>query len=88
METALLKYALPAIFLLAQALLVLLNQQKQRKQNGQYRYNPHLPGEAPTCQRHGELLIKHGEALARIGECAGGLEKRLDRIEGKINGMR
>lgn len=88
METALLKYALPSIFLMAQALLLLLNQQKQKRHNGQYRYNAHPPGEALTCQKHGELLQKHGEALARLEQCSEGLEKRLDRIEGKLNGAR
>lgn len=86
MEAALLKYALPSIFLLVQALLILLNLQKTKKQNGQYRYNPHPPGDAPTCVRHGDILQKHGEALARLEESTGGLKDRLDRIEGKLNG--
>lgn len=88
METALLKYALPAIFVMAQAIMILLNQQKQKKQNGQYRYNPHPPGEAVTCQKHTEMIQRHGEALARLEECSEGIEKRLDRMEVKLNGTR
>ena len=96
-ESALLKYGLPAIFLMAQALLVVLNLLKNKEQNkkqNQYRYNPHAPGEAQACKEHkaaltklGEKLEEQGKAVVRVEEAQEAQEKRLDRIEGKLNGL-
>ena len=63
MKTALLQYALPALFVMAQALLMaltLLKNKEQNKKQNQYRYNPHAPGEAQACK-------DHKAALANIG---------------------
>ena len=43
------------------------------------KHNPHPPGEALMCRQNRDLIMKHGEAIENI-------EKRLDRIEGKLNG--
>jgi len=95
-ESAFLKYGLPAIFLLANALLVVLNLLKNKEQNkkqNQYRYNPHAPGEAQACKDHklalaklGEKLEEQGKAIARIEQGQEAQEKRLDWIQGKLNG--
>jgi len=96
MEAAFLKYGLPALFLMAQALLVVLNllkNKEQTKKQNQYRYNPHAPGEAQACKDHkaalaklGEKLELHGQAIARVEEGQDAQEKRLDWIQGKLNG--
>ena len=47
-----------------------------KKQMG---FNPHPPGESMTCRDNRDRIIKNGNAIEN-------LEKRLDRIEGKLNG--
>jgi len=96
MEAAFLKYGLPALFVMAQALLVvltLLKNKEQNKKQSQYRYNPHAPGEAQACKDHkaalaklGEKIEFQGQAIARVEENQGAQEKRLDWIQGKLNG--
>lgn len=96
MEAVFLKYGLPALFLMAQALLVVLNLLKNKEQNkkqSRYQYNPHPPGEAQACKDHKEALRKMGEkleeqgnAIARVEENQQAQEKRLDWIQGKLNG--
>jgi len=66
-------YAWLAILTLAQVIQFLITKRNK--------YNPHPPGEAKTCG-------KHGERLARLEEGIENVEKRLDRIEGKLNGMK
>ena len=96
MEAAFIKYGLPAIFLLANALLVALNLFKNKEQNkkqSRYQYNPHPPGEAQACKDHkaalaklGEKIEEQGKAIARVEEGQDAQEKRLDWIQGKLNG--
>lgn len=42
-------------------------------------YNPHPPGESKTC-------IEHTKQLAKVEEAVEGVERRLNRIENKLNG--
>lgn len=43
--------------------------------------NPH------PCQKHADELKKHGEQLARLEEASQDAERRLERIENKLNGL-
>lgn len=54
---------------------------KGAKTQTAYKFNPHPPGASPTCQQHGERLAKVEEAVENI-------EKKIDRIENKLNGTR
>ena len=45
------------------------------------KYNPHPPGETTICRENRDKIIENGEAIKNI-------EKRLDRFEKKINGIR
>ena len=45
------------------------------------KYNPHPPGESDICRQNRDLIMKHGDAIENF-------EKRLDRFEKKLNGMK
>jgi hypothetical protein len=87
------KYMFPAFMFMAQAIVLLVGLLKAKKDRGQYRYNPHAPGEAQACKDHkaalaklGEKMELQGQAIARVEENQQGQEKRLDWIQGKLNG--
>ncbi len=67
------KYAVLAILVLSQTVQWILKRP--------IKYNPHPPGQASRC-------VEHGEDIARIEARLDGMDKRLDRIEGKINGKK
>lgn len=51
------------------------------KKNGKvYKFNPHPPGEARRCQENRDIIIQLKTDFENF-------EKRLDRLEGKLNGM-
>ena len=92
-SSAFLRYGLPALFLMAQAIVLLIGQLKAKKNRNQYRYNPNPPDEAQACKDHklalsklGEKLEEQGKAVARVEQNQQGQEKRLDWIQGKLNG--
>jgi len=87
------KYIFPTLMLLAQAIVLLIGLLKAKNDKGKYRYNPHAPGEAQACKDHklalaklGEKIEVQGTAIARIEEGQDAQEKRLDWIQGKLNG--
>ena len=49
--------------------------------NAVFKYNPHPPGDADTCKRHGEDIASIKTDITNIKE-------DLKRIERKINGVR
>jgi len=85
------QYAWLAVLTLAQVIQFLVVKSRDRG----YKYNPHPPGEANQCKANkkklddidGKLDIR-GERLAAIETRVKDMDKRLDRIEGKLNGAR
>ena len=63
--------------LLGLIIKVLADRRKER----QYKYNPHPPGEAKTCE-------EHAKALSRIEEKVDRLSERIAKVEGRLNGAR
>ena len=85
------QYAWLAVLTLAQVIQFLVVNKRDRG----YKYNPHPPGEASQCKTNKRKLDEidskldlHGERLAAIETHDKDMDKRLDRIEGKLNGAR
>ena len=45
------------------------------------KYNPHPPGESDICRENRDQIVENGTDIKNI-------EKRLERLEGKINGVK
>ena len=50
-----------------------------KRRNGQYKYNPHPPGDAKACVEHGEAIRRMEDKIDKLGE-------RIARVEGRLNG--
>ena len=85
------QYAWLAVLTLAQVIQFLVVSKRDKG----YKYNPHPPGEASQCKTNKKKLDEidgkldqRGERLAAIETRVKDMDKRLDRIEGKLNGAK